>query len=406
MAPIPGRWLICILLLFATTLNYLDRVALNQLINPIMAEFGLTDRDYGNLETAFAIAFGLGTLVTGWLVDRVNVRWVYAVVVLGWSVSGFLTGYASTFAMLMTCRVLLGLFEAGNWPCGIRTTRTVLAPEERSFGNALFQSGTAIGAILTPLVILACYEYYGKETPGVWAVPFRLIGLLGFVWVALWLMLTNRAMFPSPRPQQSSGEPFAVIFRDPRFWILIVVIIGVNTGWHTVRVWMPRLLKVTYGYDDIAIQQFGMWYYLCADLGSWTVGLTTLMLARKGFDLSKVRVATFVLCSLLLVGASSSLLWVPGPRGTTLALLLVGFAGLGLFPTYFAMSQDLSQQHQGKVTGTLGCINALYLAIMFSVQKEVAATTQNYSLLIALSGIPAVLASIILLMYWTRTTSA
>jgi MFS transporter, ACS family, hexuronate transporter len=397
--PVRARWTVCGLLLAATTLNYMDRVALNQLVNPILREFQLTSYDYAILESRFDIAFAIGTLITGWLVDRINVRFVYPVMVLGWSLAGFCTGYADTFQMLLLCRVALGLFEAGNWPCGIRTTRTVLPPDERSFGNALFQSGTAIGAIVTPMVVLASLNVYGKDTPGVWAVPFRIIGALGLVWVLGWLMLAPRTLFPAPEPVQSAGPPFWSVFGDSRFWVLIVVILGVNIGWHTIRVWMPLLLQRQYGFDDVGVQKVGIAYYLAADAGSWTVGLATLVLARKGYDMHAIRFGSFAVCTVILAAAAVMLLEF-GHQAATIILCVMGFAALGLFPTYFALSQELSARHQGKVTGTLGFINAMVMSQVKPAQGEYVSTGGGYDTLIAMGTLPAAIALLTLWLYW------
>src|SRR5437899_1213423 len=117
----PWRWWVCILLMLATIINYMDRMAFNLLGVRIQLSLGIDDEQYSWLEAAFSAAFALGAICTGLLVDKVGVRWVYPIMVLGWSAAGVLTGFASTFVMLLTCRVFLGLFEAGNWPCGIRT---------------------------------------------------------------------------------------------------------------------------------------------------------------------------------------------------------------------------------------------------------------------------------------------
>ena len=144
------KWYICGLLLLATSLNYIDRLALNLTSAEIMLEFKLDDPGYGLIESAFGFAFALGAIIFGWLADRINVRWLYALAVLAWSVAGFATGLVQTFAMLLLCRSALGLFEAGNWPCALRTTQRILPPHQRTLGNSLLQSGAAIGAILTP----------------------------------------------------------------------------------------------------------------------------------------------------------------------------------------------------------------------------------------------------------------
>lgn len=166
-APAPSsiRWWICGLLLLATTLNYMDRVALNQTSVEVKKAFDLNADDWGKIEAAFSVAFAIGTISAGWLVDRVGVYFVYPALVVGWSVAGFLTGFSNGFSSLLAFRFLLGLFEAGNWPCGIRTTCQVLPPEERAFGNSLFQSGTAIGAIVTPFIVLGCIYFVGPENP-------------------------------------------------------------------------------------------------------------------------------------------------------------------------------------------------------------------------------------------------
>ncbi len=183
------KWWICGLLLLATLVNYMDRLTLNQMAKPIMAEFALDAREYGQLESAFGVAFALGAILMGWLVDRRNVRGVYAAAVLLWSLAGFLTGLAQGFATLLICRFLLGLAESGNWPCALRTTQRILPPSERAMGNGLLQSGAAVGAVLTPLVVLVLFR---EDKPDTWRYPFLAVGVLGLLWVAGWLLSVRR----------------------------------------------------------------------------------------------------------------------------------------------------------------------------------------------------------------------
>ena len=114
------RWYICILLLLATVVNYMDRLTTNTLAGEIQAEFHLNNQQYGNMELGFGLAFAVGSLLFGWLVDRVGVFWLYPVVLVGWSLMGFLTGLSRTYTELLWLRVLLGLFEAGHFPCGLK----------------------------------------------------------------------------------------------------------------------------------------------------------------------------------------------------------------------------------------------------------------------------------------------
>jgi MFS family permease len=113
------KWWVCGLLLLATMLNYMDRLTLNLTSALVMRSFSLDASDYGQLESAFAFAFALGSITFGWLADRINVRWLYPLALLAWSAAGFATGLVESFAMLLACRFCLGLFEGSNWPCAL-----------------------------------------------------------------------------------------------------------------------------------------------------------------------------------------------------------------------------------------------------------------------------------------------
>ncbi len=426
--PAPSRWWICTLLLLATTLNYMDRVALNQTSVRIQYALGLTNEDYGWLEGGFSFAFAVGTLFTGFLVDRVGVRWVYPAVVAGWSLAGFLTGFAPGYVALLSCRVMLGLFEAGNWPCGIRTVRQVMPPKERSLGNALFQSGTALGAVVTPYIVLACIHWADPDEPArfahfalgggtavaatgpspdaAWQTPFRVVGAVGIVWVILWLVtVRQRTLRAVAEPETSAtrAAPFYKVFSDRRFWILLIVIIGVNTTWHTFRVWLPKFLQSERGYSEADMTFVTTLYYITADIGSWTVGLTVLGLATLGMRVHTARMITFVGCTVLAVASVAVPFLDRGPL-LTIALLTVGFGGLGLFATYFALSQELSAKHQGKVTGTLGAVNAIYLGFVFPYQGALIDKFQTVKPVLATASIPAVIAAIAVLVFWPKST--
>lgn len=402
--PSPWRWSVCVMLLLASTLNYMDRMALNQTAKRIKEAFGLDNEWYGYLESIFTIGFAIGTLTTGWIVDRVNVRWVYPLAVLGWSAFGFLTGFAPGYWFLFFCRFGLGVFEAGNWPCGIRTVRQVMPPSQRALGNAFFQNGTAIGAVITPLIVLACVEWAGPDTPNVWQVPFRVIGLVGLVWVAVWFVaVPGHALTPvaDDSTRTADATSFTALFRDRRYWLLVLLVLAVNTSWHTFRVWLPLFLQNQNGFTEREMQYFSMLYYLVADAGAWAVGLGGLLLVWLGLSLHGGRMMLFALCTLLVLCGLMLPTLERGPAQTAV-LLAFGFGAFGLFPTYFALSQELSARHQGKVTGTLGCINALYLAAMFPIEGAIADATKRYDVMMAVAGFPALGALIAIALLWPR----
>ena len=142
-------------MLLATMLNYMDRQALAQQATEISRELKLTNEDYGQLETGFGLAFAVGGIVTGLIADRISPRWLYPAVLLGWSAVGFATGWVTSYRELLVCRVLLGFFEAGHWPCALVTAQRLLSRRDRPLGNSILQSGASLGAIATPIVVLA-----------------------------------------------------------------------------------------------------------------------------------------------------------------------------------------------------------------------------------------------------------
>jgi ACS family hexuronate transporter-like MFS transporter len=233
------KWWVCGLLLLATTINYMDRLTLNQMSKLIMDHFQLNERDYGQLESAFGSAFAIGAIIAGWLADRVNVRWLYALAVLAWSLAGFCTGLAQGFLSLLILRFLLGLAEAGNWPCALRTTQHILTPAERAMGNGILQSGAAVGAVLTPLIVLLLV---GRNFSDPWRYPFLVIGAVGMLWVFFWLGVVKKRDLE--RRQVTASVTLLPVV------VLLVALLGVDVAVHLYfadPVSMPALAASTVG---------------------------------------------------------------------------------------------------------------------------------------------------------------
>src|SRR5208337_3509351 len=177
----------------------MDRQAI-ALVGPrIMAQFALNYLGFGWVLAAFQLTYAFFQWPAGYLVDRWNVRRTYAGAVLWWSSAGIATAFAPTLGLLMTFRALVGMGESFNWPCALRVTSGVLPPSDRSLGNGIFNSGAAIGAVLTPLLVTPLAVRMG------WRSPFVILGLGGLIWVAVWLMLT-RICSPGYRPALPGGD--------------------------------------------------------------------------------------------------------------------------------------------------------------------------------------------------------
>jgi ACS family hexuronate transporter-like MFS transporter len=398
------KWWVCGLLLMATMINYMDRLTLNQTSKRIKDELSLTNEQYGKVEAAFNYAFAVGALFVGWTADRWNVRWIYPLALLGWSAAGFATGFAQTLGYLTACRFALGLFEAGHWPCALRTTQRILKPEERTLGNSILQSGASIGAIITPLVVLTLLD-----GPGTWSRPFFVVGAFGTVWVVFWLASVTRedlAVAPfAAKESGTDGEKAAgessvwMICLTWRFLVCVIIVITINLTWHFFRVWLPLFLQEGRSYSETEANYFSSAYYLSTDIGSLAAGFSTLFLCRHGVSVHGSRVLVFSAC-VCLTTLSIVVGLLPAGPAMVAVMLVIGFGALGLFPVYYSLSQELTVVHQGKLTGILSCSTWVASAIMHPIVGKWIDTTHDYSLAVALAGLPPLIGLGALVFLW------
>lgn len=400
------RWWVCGLLLLATTINYMDRQTLSQLKLEIEKHLELTpEQDYGFIEAGFGLAFALGSFVFGILVDRWNVYWVYPLALLGWSIVGFLTGFAEGFWSLLAFRLMLGFFEGSNWPCALRTTQRILSPDKRSMGNGILQSGAAVGAILVPQIVLLLTDEARPET---WRLPVFVVGAVGAAWVVLWwLSLRPADLAHPPEPADPvaaqvtrPGLPRDVFLR--RFCVLIVLVVTVNMTWHFLRAWHPSYLRTELGVTKVTTNHFSTAYYAFTDLGALTAGaLSMWLVARSWATVHNSRrlvffgMAALVLLCLLIPALTNK--WLV--MGT---LLVIGYGALGVFPCYYSFSQDLTTRNQGKVTGSLGACCWIAMAGWQAGIGLIVARTGSYAIPFVIAGLAPILGFVVLLLFWGK----
>ncbi len=344
------KWYVCGLLLLATTINYMDRVTLANASVRVTKEFGLSEEQYGNLELIFGWAFAAGSLVFGLLADRVRVYWLYPVVLAGWSVMGMVSGWTSSYTELLVCRMLLGFFEAGHWPCALKTTFALLDEKDRTMGNSVLQSGASIGAIVTPQIMKALMT----DDIGSWRGAFVIVGAVGLGWVLLWFVsMRPRELETAPQAQKAArgSQLFDLIF-SRRFWALALLITGTQTVWHIYRVWLMKFLQTGRGYTEAAALDFQSAYYIATDVGCVLAGVVSIWLAKRGLDAHGARRWVYA-GACLLTSLSVALPWLPQGWLLLGVLLIIGGGALALFPCYYSFVQEISATHVGRITGLL-----------------------------------------------------
>src|SRR5215212_8328585 len=177
------RWTICSLVFFATTINYLDRSVISLLKPNLEKDFAWTEQDYSYIVIAFQVAYALGMIGVGRLIDKVGTKIGYALSTFVWSIAAIGHALASSTFGFGVARAALGVSEAGNFPAAIKTTAEWFPKKERALATGIFNSGSNVGAIIAPLTVPWIAENMGWE----WA--FILTGAVGFVWIILWFVI-------------------------------------------------------------------------------------------------------------------------------------------------------------------------------------------------------------------------
>lgn len=352
---------LCLVLLCATLLNYANRFAFTQNALQVQAAVGTNEHGYGRFSGIFGLGFAFGGLLFGTLADYVSVRRLYPFVVVCWSLAGMACGLADTFSEMWICQLALGLFEAGHWPCALRTTQRGFTPDRRTLANSVLQSGASIGAVATPLLIAVLYRW----DPEQWRLAFFIVGGLGLPWAIAWLLTVRESDVSRPviqtdersagigKQQELQELPFYRIFLTHRWWVLLLVVVPMNVFWHYIRVWMPITLEREHGYGHEFVQYFTSVYYAVTFFGSLASGGLTAALPRMGWNVHRARLMAYLLFALL---SSLGVAAAFAPTGPVLLglLLVVAFGSLGLFPIYYSFNQEISAKNQGKVGGSLG----------------------------------------------------
>ena len=350
-------WGICGLLLLATMLMYMDRQALAQQKTEITAALKLSNTDYGRLELGFGLAFAVGGIVTGLLADRISPRWFYPVVLMGWSSVGFATGWVTSYWQFFACRVLLGFFEAGHWPCAL-VDRAAPALAPRPGAGQQHPPERRVAGRDRDADRRAAPGQTARRRAG--GLPFRVIGALGIFWVVGWLSTIRAADLelkpsdaPSPAPGRRTGRG-STLGHEPSRSLARPPVPGAgdrgdhaSTGAGSTSAPGCRGCSASNtATDRQEVQYFSIAYYVAADIGCLSVGFLVRWLAGRGLSVHGARMSVFAFCTLL-TAMSTLVAILPASWLFLAVLLVVGFGSLGQFPMYYAFTQELSVSRMG-----------------------------------------------------------
>jgi ACS family hexuronate transporter-like MFS transporter len=354
------RWWICALLFFATAVNYIDRQILGILAGTLEKDIGWSESEYGLIVTAFSAAYAAGQLGFGRVIDRIGARLGYALALGWWSLSAVLHGAVSSVLGFGLVRFALGLGEAGNFPAAVKTVSEWFPRRERALAVGLFNAGSSVGAVVTPLTVPWIAIHMG------WRWAFILTGAIGFVWIAAWA-----AVYRTPRshPRLSKAEldhilsdddppvpplPWARLLLYRETWALVIARFLTDPVWWFYLYWVPKYLQSKHG---LTLDKIGLplvVIYLVANAGGIFGGWLSSLLIKRGWTVNAARKFAILVCALLVV----PLAFASGTRSAWLAVAVLGLATAGhqgWASNMFASISDMFPPHAvSSVTGIAG----------------------------------------------------
>ncbi|HSQ56707.1 MAG TPA: MFS transporter [Gemmata sp.] len=428
----------CVVIGLATFLNYMDRQALSVTLPELKRNYNLQERRIGWIEWSFGFAFAAGAILFGFLADRFGPRRLYPVVLVGWSLAGIATAFAGnaeavgwlegagdepgagTFRWLLFWRTVLGLFEAGHWPCALITARQILTLKDRPLGNGILQSGAATASIVIPI-----YAEFVEGLGGSWQVTFLTIGITGLLWVPIWLVLVRPGDLddrpeihgappatrdeldaeldeagvppaPSPPPPESTSQPSLV----RRIATCAIIVICLNISWQFLRAWLTLLLDFN-GYDRLEARVATSGYFVSAEIGCLLVGLVVRALVKRGHTVHGARVRAFAGYTLLT--ATAAIVPFVGSGPLMIAGLMIAGAGiLGLHPIYYSFNQELPHRRMGVISGMLAASGWIASSIFQILIGEDIQDSKSYDVGLLIAGLAPSVALVALLVLWRR----
>jgi ACS family hexuronate transporter-like MFS transporter len=378
------RWVICGLLFLGVTKNYMDRQVLGVLKGPLQHEFGWNDVDYGNLVFVFQAAYALGMISVGRLIDRLGTRIGYALAMIFWSLASMAHAAANSFWAFAIARAALGFGEAGVFPASIKSVAEWFPKKERALATGIFNAGTNIGAIITPLFVPWMVLHLG------WRWAFLFIGALGFIWLALWLTLYRR---PEEHPRCTAAEreyiksdpvgatggiPWARLLRYRQTWAFAAGKFMVDPIWWFYLFWIPDYLQREHG---LRLTQIGLpilVIYLISDVGSIAGGWLSSGLIRRGSSVNAGRKWAMLVCAICVVPIAM-VYRVSGLWPTTILIGLAAAAHQGFSANLFTLTSDLFPTRAvASVVGIGGMAGAIGGMLIAQVVGHVLQWTNSY----------------------------
>jgi ACS family hexuronate transporter-like MFS transporter len=396
------RWMVCALLFFAATVNYMDRQVIGLLKPTLQSQIGWNEIDYSNIIFAFQLAYAIGLLFVGKVMDWLGSRKGFSLSVLIWSLAAMAHALASSVMGFGAARFTLGLGEAGSFPASIKSVAEWFPKKERALATGIFNSGTNIGALTTPLLVPWITARYG------WRMAFVATGAVGFLWLVAWLALYRT---PEDQPRLSKAEldyirsdppetgmkiPWLELVPLRQTWAFAIGKFMTDPIWWFFLFWAPDFLFKKYGVSLATVGLPLFVIYQVATVGSIGGGWLSSFWIKRGWSVNASRKTAMLICSIAVVpvvfASRVSNLWL-----SVGLIALAAAAHQGWSANIFTLASDtFPRRAVGSVVGLGGMFGSVGALLLAKVTGYVLERTGSYLPLFIVAGSAYLIALVII----------
>lgn len=302
------RWTICAMLFAATSINYMDRQVIAILKPTLHHAIGLTEVDYGYIVAGFQLAYAIGVIAAGWIIDRLGTRVGYCLFMAIWSLSAMGHALASSAFEFGVARFCLGLGESGNFPAAIKTVAEWFPQKERSLATGIFNSGANVGAVLAPFLVPWVALHYS------WRAAFLITGTFSFLWILWWYRyyrkpadhptLTGaelRYIYQEAAAQMGPGVRWLRLLSYRQTWAFAIGKFLTDPIWWFFLFWLPSYFSSRFHLDLAHLGLPLIIVYTMSAVGSIGGGWLPAPFRRLGLSQEKARLAAMFVCACAVV---------------------------------------------------------------------------------------------------------
>jgi ACS family hexuronate transporter-like MFS transporter len=386
------RWVICTLLFLGISKNYMDRQVLGVLKTTLQHNLGWNEIDYSNLVFAFQAAYAAGMVVVGRFIDRVGTRIGYAVSIVFWSVAAMAHAACTSILSFTFARAALGLGESAAFPASIKTVTQWFPQKERALATGIFNAGSNVGAILTPLIVPWITIHWG------WRSAFLVSGAAGFLWLVLWMTVYRApeehphcspqelAYIRSGEDQSSAKVRWATLLGFRQTWAFLIAKFLTDPVWWFYLFWLPGFLQKEHGLNLVQLGLPLVAIYVISDAGSIVGGWLSSRLIKRGFSVNAGRKTAMLVCAACVVPIIS----VYSGRGLWPTVLLIGLAAAahqGFSANLFTTASDMfPREAVASVVGIGGMAGGIGGMLIAKVVGYALQATGSYLIPFLISG--------------------